>query len=136
VRIVRLLPATPKEVFAAWLDAEGMKNWLCPGSTKTTVVEIDAKVGGRFKIVMTDRDVAYVHTGEYREINPPKRLVFSWISSLTNSKPSLVTIQFKKKGNQTELALTHEELPNQGSANKHSGGWASILEKLVYVLRE
>lgn len=135
LRISRVLPASPNEVFAAWLDAEGMKSWLCPGAVQTTVVEIDARVGGRFKIVMRDGDVDYVHTGEYREIDPPRRLVFTWISSLTNNEPSLVTIRFNKKGNRTELVLAHERLPSRDSADKHKNGWTSILEKLSQVVK-
>lgn len=131
IRIARLLPAAPQDVFNAWLDADGMKKWLCPGSVMTTVVEIDPKIGGRFKIIMKDGDIEYVHTGEYREITPFKRLVFTWISSLTNNKPSLVTIEFNKKDNQTELILFHEELPSDQAADKHNAGWTSILDKLA-----
>lgn len=131
---MRVLPASLQEVFDAWLDPEGMKEWFCPGSTVTTVEELDARVGGHFKITMRDGDKDYIHTGQYVEINPPKRLVFTWISQLTKNKPSLVTIQFNKKGNQTELVLTHQELPNKDAADKHRGGWTSILDKLAHRL--
>ena len=133
---MRLLPAGLQEVFDAWLDPDGMKDWLCPGSTSTTVDELDARVGGHFTITMRDGDKDYVHRGEYREITPPKRLVFTWISHLTNNKPSLVTIEFNEKGAQTELILTHQELPTKDSAEKHRGGWTSILEKLSHRLSD
>ena len=81
VRVVRRLPASREEVFDAWLDAESLQEWMCPGATRKTVAEVDARVGGRFRIVMTGEHGDTEHTGEYREIRRPDRLVFTWIST-------------------------------------------------------
>ena len=37
VRVVRRLPASREEVFDAWLDAESLQEWMCPGATRKTV---------------------------------------------------------------------------------------------------
>ncbi len=131
VRLVRELPAAPEEVFDAWTDPESVRNWLCPFDLRLSAVEIDARVGGRFRIVMSDADGDYEHTGEYLELARPDRLVFTWASPATGGKPSRVTVALRPKGGGTELTLTHERLPDEDAADKHRRGWGSVLEKLA-----
>lgn len=77
----RLLPASPEKVFEAWSDPEGLAAWMCPApDMRRASVEIDFRVGGRFQILMHGTDQDYLQRGEYLEIEPPKRLVMTWIS--------------------------------------------------------
>ena len=125
----RTLPAPPERVFAAWLHPESMARWLSPFADAAAVV--DPRVGGTFRIVMRGLGQEIEHTGEYREIDPPHRLVFTWISPYTGSLPSLVTIELEPlpPGDRTELTLTHERLP-AGQVEPHRGGWGTILAHL------
>lgn len=132
VQVKRLLPSSPEDVFDAWLDPNRLKEWLCPGSAIVPLAEIDARIGGRFRIVMRDEGVDYTHVGEYREIARPRRLVFSWASPATKGQNTLVTIEFRARGESTELTLTHERLPDKDTADKHKRGWQSIMEKLAH----
>jgi uncharacterized protein YndB with AHSA1/START domain len=136
VQIKRLLPSSPEDVFDAWLDPDSLKEWLCPGSTTVPIAEIDARVGGRFRIVMRDEGVDHTHTGEYREITRPRRLVFSWASPATKGQTTLVTIELRGSGEQTELTLTHQQLPDKDSADKHRRGWESIMDKFARYINE
>jgi uncharacterized protein YndB with AHSA1/START domain len=131
VRVVRRLPASREEVFDAWLDAESLQQWMCPGTTRQIVAELDPRVGGRFRIVMSSEDGDTEHTGEYREIRRPERLVFTWISTHTLDRETLVTIELRVAGSETELTLTHERLPDDDARTKHEGGWRSIVDKLA-----
>ncbi len=130
VRISRLMPAPREDVFAAWLDGEGMRHWMCPGDVKETDAEIDPRVGGRFRIVMHGAENDYEMTGEYVEIDAPRRLAFTWASHAT-AGGSLVIIEFHDRGEETELVLTHDRLPSAEIAEQHEAGWTSILEKLT-----
>ncbi len=134
VEITKLIPATREDVFAAWLDADGMRQWMCPGDIKKTEVEIDARVGGKYRILMHGNEGNYEHTGEYVEISPPERLSFTWFSH-NAAGGSLVTIELREKGDETELKLTHERLPSAESAAQHTSGWTSILDKLASRLK-
>jgi uncharacterized protein YndB with AHSA1/START domain len=131
--VERDLAAGAAEVFAAWADAEGMRSWMCPGVDMTHAeVEIDFRVGGRFRIVMRG-ERAYAHSGEYLEIDPPRRLVFSWISEfLPPAEASTrVTITIDPAGSdRCRLRLVHELPPSSGSYSGHPEGWRTILEKL------
>ncbi len=130
VQITKTLPARREDVFAAWLDAEGMCHWMCPGDIKKTEVEVDARVGGKYRILMHGADGIYEHTGEYVEITPPERISFTWISH-NAVDGSLVTIELRELGEETELTLIHERLPSADSAARHTSGWTSILDKLA-----
>lgn len=70
------------------------------------------------------------HTGVYRTINAPRRLVFTWNSPHAGETDSLVTVEFRADGNATEIVLTHERLPETARAG-HTGGWTEILESLA-----
>ena len=127
VEIRRLLAASPEEVFHAWTDPQSIGYWMSPiGSASATV---DLRVGGCFQILMVGGGREIEHTGEYREILPPHRLVFTWRSDFTNQEATLVTVVLRPQGDQTELLLTHELLPDE-QVEPHGQGWGQILERL------
>ena len=130
IRISKLLPATPEEVFAAWTDPASLKEWMCPEPMTIAAVTLDLRVGGKFQLVMRGENSDIVHVGEYREIRPPERLVFTWQSAATLQRETLVTIELFPKGKQTELVLVHEMLPDEHSVEQHNHGWQGIVEKL------
>lgn len=134
LRITKLLPATPADVFAAWTDPDSLKEWMCPGTVTSATATLDLRVGGRFRIVMHRENSDTVHVGEYREISPPTRLVFTWQSDGTLQQETLVTIELSPKGKHTELVLVHELLPTEHSTAQHRDGWQTIVEKLSRVL--
>ena len=136
IRITKLLPATPEAVFAAWTEPASLKEWMCPGTVTSATATLDLRVGGRFQIVMHRGNGAATHVGEYREISPPKRLVFTWQSEGTLQQETLVTLELLPRGKQTELVLVHELLPNENSAAQHTIGWQDIVEKLGGFLGE
>jgi uncharacterized protein YndB with AHSA1/START domain len=130
VVIRKVLPAKREEVFDAWLDAEAMSQWMHPGSVTGCAVTLDARVGGRFRIVMTGPGVNVVNTGEFRELNRPSRLRFTWISSRWDNQETLITIDLHERGADCELVLTHERFPSGHSTLQLVSGWNQILGKL------
>ena len=131
IHLQRLLPASPQEVFDAWLDPESLRQWFCPGTVSLASVDLDVRVGGHFRIVMRDDNKDLVHTGTYREIAPPRRLVFTWRSSGTYDQETLVTVELHARGEMTELELTHTLFPDRTTASNHEHGWQSIVEKFA-----
>lgn len=129
VRVSKLLAATPEEVFDAWTDPESLAIWFLPGPVRVGPVEIDLRVGGRYRIVVTGES-QHEMSGEYLEIARPNRLVFTWYSAGTGGAETLVTIEFEARGSRTELILTHEQLPDRQAAAQHESGWSNILDAL------
>jgi uncharacterized protein YndB with AHSA1/START domain len=134
LRVVRRLAARPEEVFDAWIDAESLRAWMCAGATHVASAEVDPRVGGKFRIVMRGAQGDVEHTGRYREIRRPERLVFTWASNHTGGRETLVTVELRSRGADTELTLTHEGLPDDEACRRHEAGWTSIVEKLAAAL--
>lgn len=123
----RTIAASAEELFDAWLDPESLAVWMRPGATQKTTVRVDARVGGEFEIVMHTPGGPIPHTGSYREISRPRRLVFTWNSEHAHHIDSLVTVEFRTARGATEIVLTHERLPDAEAVAKHHGGWSDIL---------
>lgn len=127
--------AAPAEVlFDAWLDADSLGAWLKPYGTLETRAETDPRVGGTFRIVMVDGDSSVPHTGIYREIDRPRRLVFTWNSPVTQFRDSIVTVTFERVSNDSTLVAIHQVgLPDEQARAAHEGGWTDILDKFSRV---
>jgi uncharacterized protein YndB with AHSA1/START domain len=133
---VRRLPGSPEEVFDAWTTGDSLALWMCPGSIQRAVTEVDARVGGRFRILMKGPERDYDHTGEYLVLDRPRRLVFTWISEGTHGRSTTVTVELRRLGRgETQLTLTHDGLPDEEAVGKHESGWADILKRLAEQLR-
>jgi uncharacterized protein YndB with AHSA1/START domain len=130
VIVRRRLPATCEEVFEAWLDAAGMRRWMCPGPVTSCEVTMETRVGGRFCILMRGPGMEVVNTGAFRVLDRPSKLVFTWVSSRWEEQETLVTIELQPHGEECELVLTHERFPAGHSTTELAGGWGQILEKL------
>ena len=132
----RVLNATREEVFAAWTNPTSMAAWMLPGPDITTkIIELDLRVGGALHIAMTGTESTTRHRGTFQEITPPSRLVFTWRSTVTHDRDTLVTVELNEHPNGTELVLTHSEFPDQIARNKHEGGWSHILEELARLVQ-
>ncbi len=130
-------------MFEAWTNPAILQQWLVPtgGSVKSTV---DVRVGGKFlhemKIGSTakqdcgtyDDGKVLPHSGEYLEVTPPERLVFTWNSHIANN--TRVTVELRDLGDSTEVWLTHELLDSEERRQMHKGGWESMLEVLDALL--
>jgi uncharacterized protein YndB with AHSA1/START domain len=130
VRIDRLLPATPEEVFDAWTDPKSLSKFMCPNEVLRARVQADVRVGGQFQIDMVNKNDETKHTGKYVEIDRPRKLAFTWRSKHTDNRDSLVTLYFTPDGDETRILLVHEQLPDAEARRKHTGGWTSVIDHL------
>lgn len=133
LRLSRTIAASPEEVFRAWTDPAEMKEWYCPEGGTVDVAEVDLTVGGRFKVAMRMPDGVHVAHGVYREIDRPRKLVFTWQwegGDGPKEGETVVTLEFKQRDGATELLLTHDGFADAGARDGHEGGWSSALNKL------
>ncbi len=130
----RMINAPIETVFDAWLNPTMLTRFMCPGPGMTTPkAEADAKVGGRFDLVMKAGDDEMPHGGVYQEIDRPHRLVFSWESPF-NAEGSTVTLNFRKVDDGTHVTLNHIRFVSEESRANHEGGWTHILSTLDDIL--
>ena len=127
----RVIPVQREHVFAAWLDPVSLATWMRPGETIGAIVEVDPRVGGRFRILMqNEQGGGYEHQGEYLVIEPPSLLSFTWISAATDLRPTIVTVELYERDGGTELVLTHRRLPPE-RVDSHRHGWTDIVRLLL-----
>jgi uncharacterized protein YndB with AHSA1/START domain len=132
VTVRRTIAAPAEELFDAWLDAERLGTWLRPGGIRETRAETDPRVGGAFRIVMVDHESSILHSGTYREIDRPRRLVFTWSSPETRFQDSIVTVTFEPSPDGTTVVEIHQVgLPDEQSRTSHQRGWSDILRELA-----
>lgn len=106
-----IIPATPQEIYTAWLSSEGHSGMT--GSPAS----ITSKVGDEF-----DAWDGYIH-GKNLELEPGKRIIKSWRTSEFNKDEpdSTIEITLEPVGNQTKLTLRHTGLPPHGG--QYEQGW-------------
>lgn len=122
--------APVKKVFAALTNAEQMVNWMGPEYVTCENVEVDLRVGGKYRISMKSEQGVHIAVGEYREIETNKKLVFTWHWVDGTFENSIVTILFSETSDGTAINLNHSLLPDRENAQDHSEGWSSSITKL------
>ncbi|WP_371168931.1 SRPBCC family protein [Aliiroseovarius sp. 2305UL8-7] len=136
LEINRHIPYPPERVFDAWLDPKMLSKFMIPGPGVTVPeASADAKVGGRFSIIMRVPEAGDLpHEGEYKVIDRAKQLQFTWESPASTVENSVVTLDLTPKDGGTDLRLHHVRFPSEESRDNHNGGWTSILATLDEVL--
>ena len=138
LNLVRAYPVPPEKVWRAWTDPQAVKKWWGPRPGEpVAVAELDVRVGGRFRIVFGGADGGmHECAGEYREVVPNRKLVFTWSwPRTTPDRISLVTIVFKAVNGGTELDFRHEQFFDEQVRDDHKRGWTGLLDKLEHFLQ-
>ncbi len=136
--LTRVFNAPREIVFEAWINPFHLAQWFGPKVFTNPVTEVDARVGGKWKVVMRAPDgTEYPTVGVYREIVKPERLVFT-NNALDNDGNKLLegftTVTFEEFEGKTKLTLTTRakglvEGTDQMLAGMEEG-WSQSLGKL------
>ena len=137
IRLHRVLRAKPERVYRAFLDADAMCKWLPPHGFTCHVHQMDAKVGGSFKMSFTNFATGDSHSfgGEYLELIPYERLRYSDRFDDPNLPGVMqVTVVLKQVSCGTDLSIVQEGIPAVIPAEACYLGWQEslfLLAKLV-----
>jgi uncharacterized protein YndB with AHSA1/START domain len=117
--IERTIPASPDEVFDGWINPK------IPGTPWNAAEKfvLDAKLDGLF--FWSLKRIA--HYGRFTEFERPARIQHTWVSPNTLGRESIVTLTFRKRGEETLLTLVHSQLPDCEQARGHESGWNYFL---------
>ncbi len=119
-------------MFEAWLDPAlaGRFLFATPDGVHERV-EVDGRVGGRYRIVKRRGSKLASHFGGYLGIERPRRLVFTFASD-PEELPSRVVVEIVAKGEGCEFTLTHEMVPEWADyAERTERAWAATLGNLA-----
>lgn len=139
--IRRRFAASPERLFAAFADARLVSRWLSPSpEIKLTVLAFDFRVGGnyRFAYEVPGGQVVIVG-GTYRAIEPPRRIVFSWVIEPPDEHAGIeseVTATITPRDGGAELLIRHEKLGRTAAVERHAQGWQGALDALSVLLAD
>lgn len=133
--VTRSFRHPPEAVFDAWLDPALARRFLFATPTGEMIrAEVDARVGGKFVFVDRRPDMGDVlHTGEYLEIDRPRRLVFTFGVPEYDPGFTRVEVEIAATGSGCEVRLTQCDTPDEW-IEQSTKGWTMILESLERVL--
>src|SRR5262245_45213226 len=137
VRLHRVLRAKPERVYRAFIDPDAMVKWLPPNGFTGKVHQLDAKVGGTYKMSFTNFSTGTSHSfgGKYLELKPNELLRYTDKFENPGLPGEMITtVTLKPIFCGTELNITQEGIPAMIPAEACYMGWQEsliLLAKLV-----
>lgn len=139
LQLSRFICAPREKVFDAFVTREALTAWMCPRGMSIPEATVDARVGGRYRVVMRARDGStFIVGGAYREIERPRRLVYTWQwegETMPNVE-TVITLTFTERDGGAQLDMHHTGFPDAGMRDSHSAGWSSTFNRLIDLLDE
>lgn len=127
--------ASPQRVYDAWIDPQMASKWLFAGSTSTAAdYLLDVRVGGEYRITRHgDAGKKYVAVGKYLELEPPRRIVFTFAMPQFAVDVGTVEVNIAADGDGSLVTFTqHGDRPGYEKGTEH--GWNGMFIRLERAL--
>lgn len=126
----------PERVFRAFTDPVLLTHWFSPSAEiSVAVLAHDLRPMGRYRFAYREADgTRSIVTGEFREIVPPTRLVFTWTWEAPDPHAgieTLVSVECLADSGGTLVTVTHDRFPDDRSRDRHDAGWRGTLARLA-----
>jgi uncharacterized protein YndB with AHSA1/START domain len=134
VRLHRVLRANPERVFRAFVDPDAMAKWLPPYGFTGKVHQIDARVGGRYRMSFTNFTNGKSHAfgGEFLELVPSERIRYTDVFDDPNLPGQMqTTVVLKAVSCGTEIDIVQEGIPAMIPVEMCYLGWQESLMQLA-----
>ncbi|MBV9493275.1 MAG: SRPBCC family protein [Acidobacteria bacterium] len=137
VRLHRVLRTKPEKIYRAYLDGDAMAKWLPPNGFTGKVHEIDARVGGHYRMSFTNFSTGSVQSfgGKYLELVPNERIRHTDRFDDANLPGEMITtITFAAVSVGTEITIVQEGIPEAIPAEACYLGWQESLTLLAQLV--
>jgi len=134
VQLHRVLRTSPDRIYRAFLDADAMAKWLPPYGFTCKVLHMDTRVGGTFRMSLTNFSTGNGHSfgGEYRELVPNERIAYSDQFDDPNLPGEMVTtVVLQPVLCGTELRIEQAGIPEMIPVEMCYLGWQESLAQLA-----
>jgi len=121
------IDAAPEKVFPYLVEPELLTTWIGEESWN------DPRPGGIFRLKFDSENIS---RGEFVEIDPPRRVVYTWGSEQRESLPAgstRVAFDLEPENGGTRVRLRHSDLPTENEVEQHTKGWDHFLPVLAQV---
>jgi uncharacterized protein YndB with AHSA1/START domain len=136
-RLRRVLPAPPALVFRMQVEPTLLAQWWGPKGFSAPSVELDVRVGGRYRIAMRppEGEVFYL-SGEFLEVGATSRLsyTFRWEPPDPDDRETVVVFSVEDLGGSTALTVDQGSFATEARRALHEQGWADSLDDLQELL--
>ncbi|TCL72161.1 SRPBCC domain-containing protein [Rhizobium sp. BK251] len=133
--LTREIDAPRELVFSLWTEPEHLLKWWGPHDCSAPSVSVDLQEGGAWRnCILAPDGKEYWSHGRYIEIEPPRRLVFTFAWENEAGEPEhemLATVELEDKNGRTLLTFRKRELPDDKELKLQAGGWAEALDKVA-----
>ena len=133
--LTRTLHAPAQLVFEAWSHPKHLVGWWGPSDFSLPHCEQDFRVGGKYRFCMRAPDGSdHWVRGEYLEISPYHRLVFTWLREDVEGDiwcDNTVAIDLAEHAGRTTLTLNQTAFATVAHCDEHRGGWSECLDRLT-----
>ena len=133
VTVTRLIRASQEKVYEAWTDVNLYRQWFGPEDCNAREVEMDVRLGGKFRVAVGSKMGELEAHGEFTEVTPYSRLAYTWD---WRGNPELevgethVVVDLKSQAEGTLVTITHSGFRDAEMAGEHEVGWSGSLDKL------
>ena len=136
LRLSRRYPVAAEKVWRAWTEPQALSAWFGPGDVNSVLLaEIDLRVGGRYRIRFRTPDgQEHEVAGVYEEVEPLRKLVFSWAWHTTPERVSRVSVTLREEAGGTVLDFLHDRFVDAEARSNHERGWTGTFAKLDAVM--
>ena len=137
VRLHRVLRAPPERIYKAFLDGDAMAKWLPPNGFTGKVHQIDARVGGTYKMSFTNFTSGHSHSfgGKFLELLPSERIRHTDKFDDPGLPGEMqTTVSLKKVSCGTELSIVQEGIPEAIPTEMCYLGWQESLTLLAQLV--
>lgn len=132
--VTRTVDAPAHLVFEAWTKAELFRRWWVPKSLGLNLAscELDARVGGQYRLVFLHEGAEMAFFGTYLEVTPPSRLV--WTNDEGDAGQTVTTVTFEETDGRTLLTI-HDLYPSAEAVDLGAtGAMPEVLDQLDELL--
>lgn len=135
LEMTRFIRAPREKVFDAFTNEAALAAWHCPRGLHVGDVEVDVRVGGRYRVTMVTRD-GNVHgsSGTYQVIERPSFLAYTWAwdgEGDLAARTTLIEVTLTEKDGGTQMHMRHTGFPDAAIRDDHNQGWTSVFNRLV-----
>jgi len=134
LHLEKQVEAPPQAVFAACVEPAKLAEWWGPAGFTASSVELDVRVGGRYRITMQPPEGEEFHLrGEFREVERPRRLVytFEWEEPDADDQETVAELSFVDDAAGTRVVLDQGPFKTASRYELHEAGWIETLDRLA-----
>lgn len=135
LRLVRVIKAPADRIYQCFVDADAYAKWLPPHGFTAKVHEMDAKVGGSFRMSFSTINKSWTHFfgGTYNELVPGRRIVHTdkFEDESMGKGEMTVTIDLKPVEGGTEVTIVQAGIPKGPAGEGAPYGWSQSFDNLA-----